>query len=217
MTGPFVGRTEETALLERALDELELGHPKLVELAGEPGIGKTRLLKEVAVRAEARGRLVLSGSASELEHDVPFAVFVDAVDEYLAGLEPGRLDGLDVEVQAELDGARFQAVPGGGVGLAKLLPLRGRHRVEAQGRPQVPRRGEERSRDDRPAYPQVMTHSVGSGIRSGPRRGRTLRSTDEKKTKLDPVSNLVKPQALERPAGGRDDRRRALSKPPKGA
>src|SRR6266542_3288183 len=71
-------------------------------LEGEPGIGKTRLLRELAARAEARGHIVLSGSASELERDLPFSVFVDTLDEYVAGLEPRRLGVLDDQVQAEL-------------------------------------------------------------------------------------------------------------------
>ena len=37
------------------------------------------------------GHLVLSGSASELERDLPFSVFVDALDEYLRGLDRARL------------------------------------------------------------------------------------------------------------------------------
>src|SRR5205085_1670209 len=73
-----------------------------VEITGEPGIGKTRLLKEHAARAEARGLLVLSGSASELEHDVPFSVFVDALDDYVAGLDPVRFAALSAEERAEL-------------------------------------------------------------------------------------------------------------------
>jgi len=100
--GHFVGRAEELSSLERILDELDRGCPGAIELAGEPGIGKTRLLRELAARAEARGQLVLSGSASELEHDLPFSVFVDALDEYVAGLEPERLAVLEDQVQAEL-------------------------------------------------------------------------------------------------------------------
>ena len=98
----FVGRADELDSLERLLDELDRGRPGAFELAGEPGIGKTRLLKEVTARAEARGHLVLTGTASELEHDLPFSVFVDALDKYVAGLEPNRLAVLDGQVQAEL-------------------------------------------------------------------------------------------------------------------
>jgi len=102
LTGHFVGRADELGSLERLLDELARGHPGAVEVAGEPGIGKTRLLMEVAARAGARGYLVLSGAASEFENDLPFSVFVDALDEYVAGLEPGWLAVLDGAVQAEL-------------------------------------------------------------------------------------------------------------------
>src|SRR5262249_52979215 len=73
-----------------------------VALLGEPGIGKTRLLRELAVRADQQGRLVLSGSASELELDLPFSAFVDALDEYVETLDPKRLSALDDNVQAEL-------------------------------------------------------------------------------------------------------------------
>jgi ATP/maltotriose-dependent transcriptional regulator MalT len=102
LTGHFVGRAGEFGSLERILDELDRGFPGAIEVAGEPGIGKTRLLREVAAHAGARGHLVLSGSASEFENDLPFSVFVDALDEYVAGLEPARLAVLDDAAQAEL-------------------------------------------------------------------------------------------------------------------
>jgi tetratricopeptide (TPR) repeat protein len=102
LTGHFVGRADELASLERILDEVDRGCPGAIELAGEPGIGKTRLLKELAARAGARGHLVLSGAAAEFERDLPFSVFVDALDEYVASLEPDRLAVLDDAVQAEL-------------------------------------------------------------------------------------------------------------------
>ncbi|HSL14974.1 MAG TPA: AAA family ATPase [Actinomycetota bacterium] len=98
----IVGRADELDSLERLLDELDRSGPGAIEVAGEPGIGKTRLLRELAARAEVRGHLVLGGSASELEHDLPFSVFVDALDEYLRGLDPERLAVLDDRVRAEL-------------------------------------------------------------------------------------------------------------------
>ena len=98
----FVGRAAELTLFDRFIAELDGGSSVGVELVGEPGIGKTRLLAELAARADSRGHLVLSGSASELEQDLPFWVFVDALDEYLQGLEPGLLDDLEDGVGAEL-------------------------------------------------------------------------------------------------------------------
>jgi DNA-binding NarL/FixJ family response regulator len=101
-TGHLVGRADELGSLERILDELDRGWSGAIEVAGEPGIGKTRLLRELAARAEARGHLVLFGAASEFEHDLPFSVFVDALDQYVAGLEPKQLAVLDDDAQAEL-------------------------------------------------------------------------------------------------------------------
>jgi predicted ATPase len=99
---PLVGRADELAALEGTLDELEAGSPGAVALLGEAGIGKTRLLRELSVRAEQRQYLVLSGSASELERDLPFSAFVDALDEYVEGLDGGYLSALDDHVQAQL-------------------------------------------------------------------------------------------------------------------
>jgi DNA-binding NarL/FixJ family response regulator len=98
----IVGRADELGLLDDELAELDQGRAAGVELVGEPGIGKTRLLAELAARAEARGHLVLSGSASELERDLPFWVFVDALDAYVQALDARRLELLDEGVRAEL-------------------------------------------------------------------------------------------------------------------
>ena len=98
----LVGRTDELAQMETALGELAEGRPAVIELVGEPGIGKTRLLAELARHADARGQIVLSGSASELERDLPFWVFVDALDDYVRGLEPGHLAVLADDVRSDL-------------------------------------------------------------------------------------------------------------------
>ena len=98
----LVGRADELRALDQALAELDRGASTTVQLVGEPGIGKTRLLAELAARAEERKYLVLSGSASELERDLPFWVFVDALDEYVEGLEPDRFEALGVDVRREL-------------------------------------------------------------------------------------------------------------------
>src|SRR5687768_266247 len=98
----LVGRTAELEVFDQALTELGQGGARAIELVGEPGIGKTRLLTELAGRADARGYLALSGSASELEQDLPFWIFVDALDEYIRGLEPDRLEELEENVRTEL-------------------------------------------------------------------------------------------------------------------
>src|SRR3954466_3471790 len=101
-TERLVGRANEMSSLDEVLAELELGRAAALQLIREPAIGKTRLLAELATRADARRMLVLSGSATELERDLPFSVFVDALDEYVRGLERARLPALDDDVRAEL-------------------------------------------------------------------------------------------------------------------
>lgn len=98
----LVGRAEELGSFDRLLAHLDGGASAALELVGEPGIGKTRLLAELASRADARGHTVLSGCATELERDLPFWMFVDALDEYVQGIDPRRLEGLDDDVRAEL-------------------------------------------------------------------------------------------------------------------
>jgi DNA-binding CsgD family transcriptional regulator len=98
----FVGRAAALDSFDHLLAGLGRGESSALEIAGEPGIGKTRLLGELAARADARGYLVLTGFASELEQDSPFCVFVDALDEYVGSLSPALLEHLDDEVRTEL-------------------------------------------------------------------------------------------------------------------
>jgi predicted ATPase len=98
----FVGRTAELDALGAALTALEGGTPRAVEVVGPAGIGKSRLLAELGARADARGHVVLSGSGAELEQDLPYWVFVDALDDYVAALDPRRLDRLDATTRSEL-------------------------------------------------------------------------------------------------------------------
>ena len=109
----LVGRGAELGVINTALAGLKSRNFGAVELAGEPGIGKTRLLRELASRADGEGHVVLSGSASEFERDLPFWVFVDALDEYLAALEPRRRNAIDDDVLGDLGGV-FPSLADGG-------------------------------------------------------------------------------------------------------
>ncbi|WP_105968827.1 BTAD domain-containing putative transcriptional regulator [Streptomyces geranii] len=84
--GRLVGRTAELALAERSVDDAAAGTPGVLELAGEPGIGKTRLLGEVGELARRRGLTVLTGRCAEWDQ-APYGVFVDALDDHLGALD----------------------------------------------------------------------------------------------------------------------------------
>ncbi len=103
----LTGRTEEfRRLLE--LFSGTTGH--LVEIVGEPGIGKTRLLREAATATSA---VVLWGGATEYESQLAFAVFRTAFEDFLPGVDPARLDGLD-PAQLTLLRSIFPSLPGSG-------------------------------------------------------------------------------------------------------
>jgi DNA-binding NarL/FixJ family response regulator len=75
----IVGRDAEIAELEASLDALVAGERRLVVVRGEAGIGKTRLLEWLIEEAQRRRLEPMSGRATELESDVPLALFRDAV------------------------------------------------------------------------------------------------------------------------------------------
>ncbi len=62
---PFVGRAQELADLASALEEAVAGRGSLVLLTGEPGIGKTRLMSELARTASEREVSVVTGRCWE--------------------------------------------------------------------------------------------------------------------------------------------------------
>lgn len=63
--GAFVGRGTELAYLVGGLDDAVDGRGRLFLLAGEPGIGKSRLADELIAHASARGVRVLVGRCWE--------------------------------------------------------------------------------------------------------------------------------------------------------
>src|SRR5258705_3578566 len=62
----MIGRTAELAELEAALTDAAAGRPSLVFVAGESGVGKTRILDEAARRAKSAGGPPPSGGFVQL-------------------------------------------------------------------------------------------------------------------------------------------------------
>ncbi len=87
--GPFVGRAAPSAQLAAAYERAAGGARQLVVLSGEPGIGKTRLVTELAHDAHAAGAVVLYGRCDE-EPLLPYQPFVEALRHYVRHC-PARL------------------------------------------------------------------------------------------------------------------------------
>jgi tetratricopeptide (TPR) repeat protein/transcriptional regulator with XRE-family HTH domain len=82
---PLAGRTQELAQLEQ---HLAGSGPPLLLLAGEPGIGKSRLLDEAAERANARGWMVLAGGCYRQSRQEPYTPLLNAIADHLSKQPP---------------------------------------------------------------------------------------------------------------------------------
>jgi predicted ATPase/DNA-binding NarL/FixJ family response regulator len=98
----LLGRDGEMQLVERVLDASCGGDPGFVFVSGEAGIGKTRLLQELAELADRRRCLTLEGRAAEFERELPFGVLTHALDAYLRSLDARALDRLAMDRLGEL-------------------------------------------------------------------------------------------------------------------
>ena len=103
--GAIVGRDEELHILQRSLDEAAGGDGRLVLIAGDAGVGKTRLVEELITYAHLRGVRVLSTKC--YEGGSPYEPVVRMLREYLR-LSP------EVEVR--------QALGDYAIDLARLVP-----------------------------------------------------------------------------------------------
>jgi DNA-binding SARP family transcriptional activator len=89
--GVFVGREAEVAALRDGLDDAFAGRGRLYLIAGEPGIGKSRLAEELAADARGRGALVLVGRCWEAGGAPVFWPWVQALRSYIDAAEPDTL------------------------------------------------------------------------------------------------------------------------------
>ncbi len=75
----LVAREQELGRILDALEAADGGRGRLVLLAGEPGIGKTRLAQEASVHAREGGFVVASGRCYEAQSGIPFYPFLEAL------------------------------------------------------------------------------------------------------------------------------------------
>jgi DNA-binding SARP family transcriptional activator len=145
-TRPFIGRKPERAAAFAMVEAMLTGNGGLLTVEGEAGIGKSRLLREIASGVRWRGATVLQGQASEIPVSSPFLPIIEALapllnspvyakqlealmaDETLAlltAINPQwRSKGIPPGVQSEQAGKHFQhALHLLGEVLAQLKPM----------------------------------------------------------------------------------------------
>jgi predicted ATPase len=153
----LVGRAAELGRLDAVLERAERGRPQVVLVAGDAGVGKTRLLLALAERARRRGARVLAGGCVELgDIGLPYLPVVDALSgladdpeearllagaamtapalgRLLPGVEPAGPTGEDRDQLQVLDAVRAVLV-----GLSERSPVLLGRRGPALGRPRHP-------------------------------------------------------------------------------
>src|SRR6185369_6508472 len=80
----FVGREPELAALRAKLVAALEGNGGLVLIGGEPGVGKTTLVRQLIREAEHRGALAVFGRCYESEGTVPYSPFVEMMEQALS-------------------------------------------------------------------------------------------------------------------------------------
>ncbi len=128
----LIGRQQELAVLTATLDDALAGRGQMVMLAGEPGIGKTRLAQELARHAQERGAQVLWGWCHEQAGAPPYWPWMQLIRAQVETTDAGQLgqdmgpgaadiaqilpeltvvlDGLDQPPVLEPEQARFRLV-----------------------------------------------------------------------------------------------------------
>ena len=113
----LVGREAELSHLLTLLDAAAAGQPVVTLVSGDAGVGKTRLVAELASFARSKGFTVLSGRCAELGDAVPYLPLADALRDATTGPSPGGalLDALAARpVLSRLLPDRSETQPAGG-------------------------------------------------------------------------------------------------------
>jgi AAA ATPase domain len=126
--GRFVGRTQELARLGELLRRATAGEPLVALVGGAAGVGKTRLVEQLAATADGQGVRVLGGGCVPLgEEGLPFAPLVEALRGLAGELDPAGLAAELVRRALALVDQAHQPQRAGLLGeqLARCLRMRG--------------------------------------------------------------------------------------------
>ncbi len=99
----LVGRTTEREQLDQALRDTVAGRVRIALVAGEAGVGKSRLVDTFTTDAQLSGARVLGGSCLDVGEGVlPYAPFIEALRGLVAELPTAKVDELIGEGRSDL-------------------------------------------------------------------------------------------------------------------
>ncbi len=98
----LVGRTREMEFLNQALSASRNGAGRCVLVAGEAGMGKSRLAAEISSRAARDRWTIIEGHCTEQDNSFPYAPWIDALRSFLAPKSAAEVSELLGPLAAEL-------------------------------------------------------------------------------------------------------------------
>ncbi len=87
LSSRIIGRNRELKQLKKHLTLSQQGNGAQYFIAGEPGVGKTRVLEEFRRHAMSQGVRVVEGRCIERDNKIPWGLFKDGLSEYLKGFQ----------------------------------------------------------------------------------------------------------------------------------
>src|SRR4051812_15341652 len=91
LTPPLIGRTKELSDVIDALQSVQTSDVRVLLIAGEPGVGKSRLMHESAAAAAHLGWRVLIGHSYHTEGMPPYLPFIEALEDHVRSADLGDL------------------------------------------------------------------------------------------------------------------------------
>ena len=91
----FAGRIQDLALLKTAFERTLSGHGQVVTVSGEPGIGKTRLVRQLADVARAQDTVVLWGQCPEVRGAPAYWPWIRIIGSCVDEIGPALTESLD--------------------------------------------------------------------------------------------------------------------------
>ncbi len=127
---PFVGRMTERARLRALLDRARAGQGGLALVLGEPGIGKTRLLEELAHAAGWRGWQIAWGHGDEFHLPAPYSPLAHALTESLPPVRWNQLTRLVPDISLSILATLLPDLPHPTRPLTTVTPAQMHHALQ---------------------------------------------------------------------------------------
>ena len=94
----LIGRMNELTWLQQVFSCAVQGNGRAVLVAGEPGVGKSRLVNELRGFVNAAGGIFVTGKCTEYSAAFPYSPFVEAIEEYVQRVRSLAADKKDAAV-----------------------------------------------------------------------------------------------------------------------